>query len=77
MAIKVHFRLRLIKDSSPHRFEWMFDNDKKEYLKSDVDQWIVALRADNDKVKLGHGTLTADKGSRLRLAEYLETVIDC
>ena len=58
----------LIKGSDPQRFEWSFQDNKETVSKSDVRKWIVALRKDSDKVKLGKGTMTTEKVGRLRVA---------
>lgn len=82
-SVPVFIRLRLTAPGSS-KCEWLFGLTEKTARKftvnvADVRRWIDHLRRDGDfaaNVYVRGGMLKiADKAQRLRMAEYLETVV--
>lgn len=80
MAEQVHYRLRQIQKSWPVQYEWVVtlkgEVRGKHVCRADVVEWLAILRGQVDDVQFGGIKMTGDRATRLRVAEYLETVIE-
>ncbi len=68
-----HMRLRGVEGKT--YFEWTSGQGTELVGAYNVKDWIKRLRGDVDRVKMGKVTAVMVREQRLRLAEYLETVL--